>query len=436
MTLPPARPDHDPSGIPALFRWHRIHTTITSLWQDTRGAQSGRGHLSAHAADAIPHIWADFVENPGPESAAVGVLVGLLLEAEGPEPDIVRIRKFVDTHLSELFPLLACDVRGESAAYVLSHYGDRAEAILQGAAQEAGPDSPWIPALRQVFALQDDPDWARASVSYLGAMAASAIPPDPLVLARETLVCPSCRGELQFDADNATVGCPVCHHPIQFADDVLDMIGDAEPRSAEFVEKLAERYESLTRPRFVRVMAKDRDRQLTPEREEDYLRQFLHTAEGPVLDLACGAGGWTERVVRQVGMGRVIAVDYALPMVQACTRRIPHLIGIRGDAGALPIRSGILAGANCSDALQALPDPATAIAEVARCLRPGAPFTALTFVEGDGLYRYFQHRTPIHNRHVFAPTELRSMIENAGLTLTDWTQTGLAVFFTATKPEG
>ena len=189
----------------------------------------------------------------------------------------------------------------------------------------------------------------------------------------------------------------------------------------------------MTRPRFVRTMSRDWGRSLTPEVEEAYLARHLHAEEGLVLDLACGAGGWTELVGRQVGAERVLALDVSLPMVQSCLRRVPSAIGICGDAMRLPLHDASLAGANCSDALQAIPDPGAALREVSRCLRPGAPFTAFTFVQGDEMYRYFQHRVPLHARHLFTPGQLRGLLADAGLELLDWSQRGLAVFFTARR---
>jgi ubiquinone/menaquinone biosynthesis C-methylase UbiE len=151
------------------------------------------------------------------------------------------------------------------------------------------------------------------------------------------------------------------------------------------------------------------------------------------VDLACGAGGWTQRLTDWVGPKRVIGVDYSLSMLRACQKRLPQVTLVRGSASCLPFATSSLGGMNCSDALQALPDPAAAFAEASRCLRPGAPFTVFTFRESDGPYAYFQHRFPAWPRRLFLPDQIRDMAEAAGMDIVDMGGPAQALFFTARK---
>jgi ubiquinone/menaquinone biosynthesis C-methylase UbiE len=319
--------------------------------------------------------------------------------------------------------------------YLLGQMSDHHARIAEHCERSLAADSPWRPACARIF----DPEalsgsLRRSIVAYLGAQAAGEIPPDRLPMLSSTLACPECQGALEVrQSPEAGLHCGTCAHDFAFAADALDLRPRSSTPEAEFDEALVRRYESMTRPRFVRTMSRDWDRSLTPEVEEHYIARHLSTGDGPVLDVACGAGGWTEMVARQVGAERVLALDLSMPMVQACLDRVPRAIGICGDATRLPIQSGSLAAANCSDALQALPRPSDGLREISRCLRQGAPFTAFTFLEGDAMYRYFQHRVPLHARHLFSEAELRTTLDDVGLEVTDWSQRGLGLFFTARK---
>jgi ubiquinone/menaquinone biosynthesis C-methylase UbiE len=170
---------------------------------------------------------------------------------------------------------------------------------------------------------------------------------------------------------------------------------------------------------------------LTPEREQAYLERFLRPVQGPVLDLACGAGSRTRFVAAIAGAARVIALDYSLPMLEACGRALQGVTLVRGSASALPFADASLGGINCSDALQALPDPAQAFAEAGRCLRPGAPFTGFTFRESAGVYAWFQHRFPAAPRQLFTDAGLSAMADRAGFEMVDIGGPAQAIFFTA-----
>ena len=71
---------------------------------------------------------------------------------------------------------------------------------------------------------------------------------------------------------------------------------------------------------------------------------------------------------------QVIAVDRSSDMLQAARRRVRDLPNVdvrRGELEALPIQDGALDAATLLLVLHHLPDPAEALAEAARVLRPG-----------------------------------------------------------------
>jgi len=91
-----------------------------------------------------------------------------------------------------------------------------------------------------------------------------------------------------------------------------------------------------------------------------------------VGDLGCGTGQLTETVAPHVH--RVIAVDASDDMLTAAHARLGKLSNVdlrKGDLEALPIPAGELDAAVMSLVLHYSPDPARALAEVARVLQPG-----------------------------------------------------------------
>ncbi len=91
-----------------------------------------------------------------------------------------------------------------------------------------------------------------------------------------------------------------------------------------------------------------------------------------VGDLGCGTGQLTETVAPHVH--RVIAVDASPEMLDAARGRVGEHANVdirQGELEALPIQAGELDAAMMSLVLHYSPDPARALAEVARVVQPG-----------------------------------------------------------------
>ncbi len=91
-----------------------------------------------------------------------------------------------------------------------------------------------------------------------------------------------------------------------------------------------------------------------------------------VGDLGCGTGQVSELLAPHVA--GVIAVDGSTDMVQAARKRLKgaHQVDVRrGDMEALPIGDGQLDVAILALVLHHVPEPARALAEVSRVLKPG-----------------------------------------------------------------
>jgi ubiquinone/menaquinone biosynthesis C-methylase UbiE/DNA-binding transcriptional ArsR family regulator len=91
-----------------------------------------------------------------------------------------------------------------------------------------------------------------------------------------------------------------------------------------------------------------------------------------VGDLGCGTGQLAGTIAPYVR--RVIAVDGSADMLEAARRRLGDRSNVdlrQGDLEALPLEAGELDAAMLSLVLHYSPDPARALVEVARVVRPG-----------------------------------------------------------------
>jgi SAM-dependent methyltransferase len=195
------------------------------------------------------------------------------------------------------------------------------------------------------------------------------------------------------------------------------------------------RYESETRVAFLNLMGANWDDDLSPADEDDYLRTMINAVDGPVLDLACGAGRWTRTVMAHVGESRVIGLDLSVAMIELVRARLPNLCVVRGTAARLPFATGSLGAINCSNSLQLFPDPRAVLQEAGRCLRPGGTLTAFTFRQaGRATYRHFQRRhEQTFNVRAFRVDELVTWLVSAGLELVDLRSPANALLFTARR---
>jgi arsenite methyltransferase len=131
----------------------------------------------------------------------------------------------------------------------------------------------------------------------------------------------------------------------------------------EFDEGLADRME---------VMYSSRD----IVRRRNHVYDALGAAAGhDVLDVGCGPGFYTSELLDTVGDdGSLVAVDVSPAMLALAERRCadrPNVTFHLAGATALPVADASVDRAICVQVLEYVPDADAALAEIARCLRPG-----------------------------------------------------------------
>jgi SAM-dependent methyltransferase len=105
-------------------------------------------------------------------------------------------------------------------------------------------------------------------------------------------------------------------------------------------------------------------------------RRLAELVPGPlVLDLGTGPGESSLEALRVAPGRRAFGVDLSAAMVRRAAARAAtagaRLELLRADAQRLPVRGGALDGVTGHSVLYLLPDPAAALDEVVRALRPG-----------------------------------------------------------------
>ncbi|MCW5945847.1 MAG: ubiquinone/menaquinone biosynthesis methyltransferase [Fimbriimonadales bacterium] len=96
------------------------------------------------------------------------------------------------------------------------------------------------------------------------------------------------------------------------------------------------------------------------------------------LDVCCGTGDFAAPLRAAIGTsGRVVGVDFCLPMLEkGVAKRVPMTL-LTGDAGHLPIRSSAFDAVTVGWGLRNVAELRPALAEIYRVLAPGGRFVSI-----------------------------------------------------------
>ncbi len=143
------------------------------------------------------------------------------------------------------------------------------------------------------------------------------------------------------------------------------------------------------------------------------------------LDVAPGGGHSALAIARHVR--QVVAVDITFPMLQAArdftrSQGQENIVWVQGNGGRLPFGAERFDLITCRVALHHFPRQAAAIADWARCLKPGGRLVLVDNVgpkdpvANDYINTFEKLRDPSHGR-VHSPAQLARFIKDAGLIL-------------------
>jgi SAM-dependent methyltransferase len=105
---------------------------------------------------------------------------------------------------------------------------------------------------------------------------------------------------------------------------------------------------------------------------------------GRAVDVGCGPGALTARLVERLGAAHVLAVDPSASFVAAARRRCPGVVVHQGAAEQLPLPDGSVDAALAQLVVHFMTDPVAGLAEMARVTRPGGVVAACVWDYGTG----------------------------------------------------
>jgi len=181
---------------------------------------------------------------------------------------------------------------------------------------------------------------------------------------------------------------------------LASILAERQTRSQEFFSSAAGRWDRLRAEMY-------------GERFDLHALAALLDEEWVVGDLGCGTGQVAAALAPFVR--RVIGVDGSRAMLRAARRRVadyPNVEVRQGPLEALPLDDGVLDAAVLCLALHHLPEPAAALREAARVLRPGGRLLVIEMLAHDR--REFQQQMG-HLWLGFEPSRIVAWLEEAGL---------------------
>lgn len=159
-----------------------------------------------------------------------------------------------------------------------------------------------------------------------------------------------------------------------------------------------------------------------------------------ILDVPCG-GGITVRRLRPDQQIRYVAADISPAMLKRAHHHVgaehtDHVEFVQCDIARMPFRDHEFDLAVCFSGLHCLPDPAAAVDEIARCLRPGGRLVADVAVSGrlrrTDVFMNFGRRAGVFGPRA-TPADVRLWFANAHLTITAEHQVGALIYIDAQR---
>lgn len=139
----------------------------------------------------------------------------------------------------------------------------------------------------------------------------------------------------------------------------------------------------------------------------------LIPARWTVADLGCGTGNASEHLAPYVA--KVIAIDQSAPMLKAARKRLHafrNVDFVRAELTDLPLPDASVDAAMCVLVLHHLDDPASALAEMRRILRPGGAALVVDMREHE---RRLYRETMGHRHLGFSEETILDALREAGL---------------------
>ncbi|MGB3684150.1 MAG: class I SAM-dependent methyltransferase [Rubrobacteraceae bacterium] len=142
--------------------------------------------------------------------------------------------------------------------------------------------------------------------------------------------------------------------------------------------------------------------------------------DGRYLDLGCSAGLYTRNLAQRLGdAGDIVGIDISPSMLKEAARQSRRIGAkpsfVRADAENLPFADGAFDGAVCGGSLNEFGDPARALRETARVLKPGGRVAIMGILKAETSWgQALQRFLSTGGVQFFGPEELHNLLEESG----------------------
>lgn len=126
------------------------------------------------------------------------------------------------------------------------------------------------------------------------------------------------------------------------------------------------------------------------------LREMGESAQGDVLDLCAGTMDFSAMLAGKAQT--LTALDFCQEMLDAGRHKAPNARIVCADAREMPLPSGAFNAVVAGFGIRNVPEPARALAEVRRVLKPGGVFVCVDFFQPQSFLARIMDRT--YNRAV------------------------------------
>ena len=238
-------------------------------------------------------------------------------------------------------------------------------------------------------------------------------------------VCPACKQALNSKA--SVLRCGVCDQSYRIDAGIPDFLGeelseskDPELRRMATIDRMARIYETkLWYPIVLNIYGGFRSRSLAQIVEA--VSNDIQSAEGRVLDVACGPGTYGRRIASPAR--EVFGIDISKRMLRQGAAYMEaegasNVHFARARVEALPFEGGIFDAAICCGSLHLFADTAVALREIARVMKPSAILSVFTFTAGRrGILKFRSVRErheERHGLHIFDIPEMKQTLTESG----------------------
>ncbi|TSC63540.1 MAG: putative methyltransferase [Microgenomates group bacterium Gr01-1014_93] len=97
--------------------------------------------------------------------------------------------------------------------------------------------------------------------------------------------------------------------------------------------------------------------------------KMVNSVDGPILDIGCHSGTFTEKILKKIGTREVYGIDISESAIKKISKRIPYGHFEVADAASLPFKNDFFDLAVCLEVLEHVDNPQKVISEIKRVLK-------------------------------------------------------------------